>query len=122
MMFKPPLAALIALAFIPFGMLSWPQMARGADGYATFYCCSFHGRLTASGERFNQNALTTAHMNYPFGTMLRVTNKSTGKTVLVRVNDRGAFAAPNVDLSRAAFSAIAKLGAGRVPVKIEKVK
>lgn len=112
-----PIALLIC-----FAVMSWPQMARAGDGYATYYCCSFHGRITASGERYNQNALTAAHMHYPFGTVLRVTNKSTGASVVVRVNDRGAFAAPNVDLSRGAFSAIARLGAGRVPVKIERVK
>ena len=69
---------------------------RGSDfgpheGMASFYGREFSGRKTASGERFDKNALTAAHRTLPFGTMLRVTSLSNRKSVIVRVNDRGPF-------------------------------
>lgn len=93
-------------------------------GIASYYCEGFSGKKTASGETYNCGAMTTAHMTLPFGTMLRVTNKSTGKSIVVRVNDRGDFAKLGrvLDMSRAAFAAIANLGAGVVRVKVERVK
>ena len=92
--------------------------------YATWYGGKFHGRLTASGERYDQNALTCASNKYPFGSELVVTNKANGKSVTCRVNDRGGFGKYGVslDLSRAAFSKIAPLSAGRIKVSIVRVK
>ena len=79
---------------------------------------------TASGEVFNSKTLTCASWDYPFNTKLKVTNIATGKSVVVRVNDRG----PNkrlgraIDLTRNAFRKIADTKQGLVPVKIEKIK
>lgn len=61
-------------------------------GTASWYGPGFHGRKTASGERFNSNDMTAAHRSLPFGTRLRVVNESNGRSVVVRVNDRGPFA------------------------------
>lgn len=78
----------------------------------------YHGRRTASGERFNAYALTAAHRTKPFGTILAVTSQATGRTVLVRVNDRGPFVPGRcIDLSRAAASAIGMGGTARVSVR-----
>jgi rare lipoprotein A len=68
---------------------------------------------TASGEPFNPNALTAAHKTLPFNTRVRVTNPANGKSVVVRINDRGPYVGSRcLDLSRAAFAAIAPLGQG----------
>lgn len=90
---------------------------------ATWYGGSFHGKKTASGERFNQNALTCASNQYKFGTRLKVTNKANGKSVICRVNDRGGFGKYGVtlDLSKGAFRQIAPLSDGKVKVTIRRV-
>ena len=86
-------------------------------GKASWYGAFHHGRRTASGEIFNQNALTAAHRSLPFGTRVRVTNHQTGRSTVVRVNDRGPFK-PNriIDLSRAAAQAIGLKGVGLVVI------
>jgi rare lipoprotein A len=74
---------------------------------ATYYGQEFAGRRTASGERFNPNALTAAHRTLPFGTRVRVTNSRNGRSVVVRINDRGPFTkGVHIDLSRGAARAI----------------
>ncbi|MFB6348503.1 septal ring lytic transglycosylase RlpA family protein [Moraxella marmotae] len=90
----------------------------------TYYGDRFHGRKTASGERFNQNALTCASNSHKFGTHLKVTNTANGKSVICRVNDRGGFNKYGVslDLSKAAFAKIAPLGQGRAKVTITPVE
>ncbi|MGK7925774.1 MAG: septal ring lytic transglycosylase RlpA family protein [Spirulina sp.] len=89
-------------------------------GIASWYGGYFHGRRSASGERYNQNALTAAHKTLPFGTRVRVTNLNNGRTIVVRINDRGPFIRGRViDLSRAAASSIGMLGSGIAPVKVE---
>lgn len=87
----------------------------------TYYGDKFHGRKTASGEKFNQNAMTCASNKHAFGTYLKVTNSANGKSVVCRVNDRGGFSkyGVSVDLSKAAFSKIASLAKGRVRAVIE---
>ena len=76
-------------------------------GKASWYGPGFHGRLTANGERFNTNAYPAAHKTLPFGTKVKVTNKKTGKSVVVRINDRGPFVHGRViDLSKASARAI----------------
>lgn len=92
--------------------------------YATWYGDSFHGKLTASGERYNQNALTCASNKYKFGTKLIVTNHATGKSVTCRVNDRGGFNKYGVslDLSKAAFTKISPLSKGKIKVIIVPIK
>lgn len=89
----------------------------------TWYGGKFHGNLTASGERFNKNANTCASNTYKMGTLLKVTNRNNGKSVVCKVNDTGGFSKYGVDLdlSKGAFSQIAPLSAGKVSAKIEKV-
>ena len=87
---------------------------------ATFYGGVFHGRLTASGERFDKNKFTCASNYYKIGTILEVTNISNGKSVVVKVNDRGGFKGMKLDLSEGAFKRIANLKQGVLKVKVEK--
>src|SRR5215212_4566193 len=76
-------------------------------GAASWYGPGFHGKRTANGEKFNTHALTAAHKTLPFGTQVRVTNERTGKSVVVRINDRGPYAHGRViDLSKAAAQAV----------------
>ena len=76
-------------------------------GKASWYGPGFQGRLTANGERFNTHAYTAAHKTLPFGTKVKVTNKTTGRSVVVRINDRGPFVHGRViDLSKASARAI----------------
>jgi rare lipoprotein A len=85
---------------------------------ATWYGPGFHGRRTASGERFNQNAMTLASRHLPFGTRVRITNKKTGKSAIGRVNDRGPFRGGyTADLSKGLAFKIGMRGSG--PVKME---
>ncbi|WP_446340524.1 septal ring lytic transglycosylase RlpA family protein [Coleofasciculus chthonoplastes] len=89
-------------------------------GIASWYGPGFHGNRSASGERFNQNALTAAHRNLPFGTNVRVTNLNNGRSVIVRINDRGPFVRGRViDLSAAAARVLGLLRTGVAPVRIE---
>jgi rare lipoprotein A len=88
-----------------------------ARGQASWYGGKFHGRRTASGERFDMNALTAAHPKLPFGTRVRVRNPRNGREVVVRINDRGPFTGGRIiDLSRAAAEAIGLIQAGVGPV------
>lgn len=80
----------------------------------------FHGRTTANGERFNQYAMTAAHKTLPFGTKLKVTCSQTGKTAIVKVNDRGPYVGNRaLDLSYGAAKALGMLDRGITKVKIE---
>ncbi|MGB2571416.1 septal ring lytic transglycosylase RlpA family protein [Micromonospora citrea] len=84
---------------------------------ASFYA---EGQLTANGETFDPSALTAAHKTLPFDTKVRVTNPANGTSVTVRINDRGPFIEGRcIDLSRAAFAAIASLDLGELTVKYE---
>jgi rare lipoprotein A len=94
--------------------------AKAASGSASWYGPGFHGRKTANGERYDMYAMTAAHRSLPFGTKVRVTNRSNGKSVVVRINDRGPYAGGRViDLSRGAAQAVSMLGSGVVPVNLE---
>ena len=85
------------------------------SGGASWYGPGFHGKKTASGERFNTHALTAAHRSLPFGSRVRVTNARTGRSVVVRINDRGPFVGGRViDLSKAAAQAVGISGVGKV--------
>ncbi|MBV9079314.1 MAG: septal ring lytic transglycosylase RlpA family protein [Methylobacteriaceae bacterium] len=87
----------------------------GQTGLATWYGPGFHGRKTASGERFNTNAMTAAHRSLPFGTRVQVVSEATGRSVVVRINDRGPFRRGAViDLSHAASRALGMDGTARV--------
>ena len=96
-------------------LLSTPAVA----DYATWYGNQFHGRMTASGERFNQHAMTCASNKHKFGTRLKVTNTANGKSVVCRVNDRGRLGkGVVVDLSKGAFAKTAPLSKGKIKVKV----
>lgn len=93
-------------------VLCGPVVALAETGIASVYGRRFHGRRTANGERFDTAALTAAHRRLPFGSRVRVTNLHTGRSVVVRINDRGPFARGRViDLSPAAARS---LGVGTV--------
>lgn len=88
-------------------------------GRAAWYGEWHHGRLTASGERFDMHRLTAAHPTLPLGTRLRVTNLANGRSVTVRVNDRGPYADGRIlDLSYAAARALHALERGVIPVRL----
>ncbi len=83
------------------------------DGVASWYGLPFHGRRTASGERFDMNAFTAAHPHLPFGTRVRVHNPHNGRSVVVRINDRGPHVGGRIiDLSHAAARALGLLSRG----------
>ncbi|HTL89550.1 MAG TPA: septal ring lytic transglycosylase RlpA family protein, partial [Leptolyngbya sp.] len=88
------------------------------DGMASWYGPYFHGRQTANGEIFDQDELTAAHPTLPLGTFLKVTNRLNGKTIVVRVNDRGPYFDNRVlDLSKRAASIINSEDRGVVPIE-----
>lgn len=101
--------------------LASPEASANAGaGMASWYGPGFQGRRTASGERFNTNDLTAAHRSLPFGTRVLVKNNKTGRSVVVRINDRGPFARGRViDLSRAAAKAVGM--AGVAPVSLVRL-
>jgi rare lipoprotein A len=95
---------------------------RGQVGVASYYGHRFHGRLTASGTRYDMHALTCAHRTLPFGTRLRVTHLETGRTVVVTVTDRGPFARGRVvDLSLEAAKRLGIVSRGVARVRVERV-
>lgn len=118
----PPL---LEVAGIPDPVVSTPTVIAQAQtkqiaGMASWYGPGFHGRLSASGERFNQNAMTAAHRTLPFGTRVRVTNVNNGRSVVVRINDRGPFIRGRViDLSAAAARQLGMINSGVAPVRID---
>jgi len=92
------------------------------SGVASYYGAKFNGRRTASGERFDMNAYTAAHKTLPFGTKVRVTNPRTGKSVIVRINDRGPYAhGREIDVSRAAAVELGLVQRGHGTVELALV-
>jgi len=94
---------------------------RTMRGKASYYGRGFHGRKTASGERFDMHAFTAAHRTLRFGTLVRVTNRKNGRSVVVRINDRGPFGRRKriIDVSHAAARKLGMMKAGVVPVTLE---
>lgn len=91
-------------------------------GLASWYGPGFHGNQSASGEVFNQNALTAAHRSLPFGTMVRVTNLDNGRSVVVRINDRGPYSGGRIiDLSAGAAQMVGMMQTGVAPVQLDVV-
>ena len=89
------------------------------SGVASYYGRKFNGRRTANGETFNMNAMTAAHRTLPFGTKVRVTNRSNGRSVVVRINDRGPFHGGRViDVSRAAATELGLIQRGHGTVEL----
>ena len=88
--------------------------------FASYYHDKFNGRKTASGDIFSNSKMTAANRTLTFGTMVKVTNLRSGKSVVVEINDRGPFhSARALDLSKAAFQAIGNTARGTMPVEYE---
>ena len=95
--------------------------AQTQKGNASYYALKFTGRKTASGERMHHDSLTCAHRTYPFGTQLKVTNPANGKSVIVRVTDRGPYVKGRIiDLSARAAREIGIIAQGIAPVIVER--
>jgi rare lipoprotein A len=93
---------------------------RKLNGHASWYGPGFHGRKTANGERFDQNEMTAAHKTLPFGSLVRVIDEKTGKSLLVRINDRGPYVRGRLlDLSEAAARRLGIKGRGTGDVRLE---
>jgi rare lipoprotein A len=118
---------IVVVAALVTGSMSFvtgETMAAGSNqcGTASWYGPGFNGKKAASGERFNQNAMTAAHKSLPFGTKLKVTNQKTGKVVTVKINDRGPYHGGRIiDLSKAAATQLGIVGAGTGKVCLTKV-
>lgn len=95
-----------------------PDVERGE---ATYYGNSLAGHLTASGDRYQPSQLTAAHKHLPFGSIVRVTREDDGKSVVVRINDRGPFGSASriIDVSYSAAQELDMIRAGVVPVRLE---
>ncbi len=130
---RKPAAALLALAISATVVASPPKPPTGTDpgavqthrwfeiGKASWYGRAFQGKRTATGERFDMNALTCAHRTLPLGSWLRVTNLRNRRTTFVRVNDRGPYSGDKiVDLSFAAAQRLGVLGGAKV--RVEQVR
>lgn len=99
--------------------ISGTSMVGSEEGIASYYGDRYHGRQTASGERFDQRGLTAAHRTLPFGTRVRVIHLDNGRETVVRINDRGPFVRGRViDLSRRAAEELDMLRDGTAPVRI----
>lgn len=105
------------LAAIAVAVLSLPvEQASAQCGRASWYALT---SKTASGQRMNPNAMTAAHRSLPFGTRVRVDNLSNGRSVVVRINDRGPFVRGRIiDVSRAAGSTLGMMGSGTARVRL----
>jgi rare lipoprotein A len=103
---------------------SGPRILETREGLASYYGREFHGRMTASGIRFDMNAMVAAHPSYPFGTLLRVTNLANGRSTSVRIVDRGPARRLRaegiiIDVSRGAAEALRFIQQGRARVRLE---
>jgi len=97
-----------------------PGHADSQVGMASYYAGAHQGRRTANGERFDMHALTAAHRTLPFGTRVEVTNLENGRSVVVRINDRGPYVEGRViDLSQAAARELRFLGRGTTRVRLK---
>jgi rare lipoprotein A len=119
----PPLAAVVdqpqpAPKAVP--AVSFLPKRESFRGWASWYGPGFHGNLSASGETYNQYELTAAHPNLPFGTRVLVTNLDNGRSVVVRINDRGPYAGNRlIDLSVAAAQTLGMMDSGVAPVQLD---
>jgi rare lipoprotein A len=95
-----------------------PPEAPVLEGIASWYGPDFHGKKTASGERFDQEAMTAAHATLAFGTRVRVTNLDNGRSIEVVINDRPGRTDRIIDLSKAAGRALGLIGPGTAQVRL----
>ena len=120
-------AILVAALLIPGAAAAGDSLGDGsgglsyqAEGRASYYSSRLHGRRTASGEPYDESALTAAHPSLPFDSQLCVTNLFNGRSTTVRVNDRGPFVGGRIiDLSLAAATKLGMLRAGTARVRVE---
>jgi rare lipoprotein A len=118
-MMKTPFLFVVLFAFAVSSCHRKSIPSGSETGMASYYAESYNGKKTANGEIYNSSALTAAHKTLPFGTKVKVTNLSNGKSVKVRVNDRGPFVAGRIiDLTKKAAKKIDMVNAGVVKVKI----
>jgi rare lipoprotein A len=101
-----------------------PTIVSEQDGFATFVARSFHGRTAANGEAFDERRLVAAHRTLPFGSVVRVTNVRNGRSVTVRIVDRGPYGknyreGTIIDLSRAAARRLRMIEDGQIPARVE---
>ena len=120
---EPPTAAPAPTVSPPVARALPPEPRALQTGKASWYGDAHHGRKTASGETFDMNALTAAHRTLPLGTRVLVTNLANGRSIEVRINDRGPMVPDRIiDLSRAAARALGGVGAGVFRVRIAVVE
>lgn len=116
------------VCFVALATTSQPAFSRDRSGFtqtgkASYYADKFQNRKTASGELYKHKLKTAAHKKLPFGTRVRVRNVENGKTVVVKINDRGPFAKKRIiDLSKSAFESIGQLSAGVLDVEIQVIE
>lgn len=121
------IAVAIAIAIVFFSSGRVPAPGAGGSepvqrGLASWYGRDFHGKPTAEGEPFDMSAYTAAHRSLPLGTHVRVRHLENGRTVVVRINDRGPYKrGVIIDLSRRAASDLGMVRQGRAPVRVEVV-
>lgn len=120
----PVFSALLAVTAISTTAIAQNvSVKKTMHGKASYYAHRFHGRLTANGERFNMHAMTAAHKTLKFGTRVRVTNKANGKSVVVRINDRGPYIkGRHIDMSYGAAKKLGMMKTGTAKVKMEILK
>lgn len=109
-----------------FGVWYYPipsSLGFAEEGLASWYGPGFHGKKTSNGESYDMHALTAAHKTLPLGTLVKVTRRDTGTSVVVRLNDRGPFVAGRIiDLSYSGAHALDMIGSGTAPVRIEALQ
>jgi len=118
---RPPASPAVPAATAP----ASPRASQA--GYATYVARSFHGKKSASGETFDEGQLVAAHRTLPFGSVVRVTNVQNGRSVTVRIVDRGPYGqnyreGTIIDLSRAAARRLRMLREGQVPARLEVLR
>lgn len=119
--FRPAFGLLAALVLTGAASAGLPDAFPPETGVASWYGEAFHGKKTANGESFDMRAMTAAHRKLPFGTFVTVTNLADGRSVVVRINDRGPFVAGRIiDLSKAAAMAIGLDRTGTALVEVRQ--
>jgi rare lipoprotein A len=119
---RPLIRRAVSVALCAAVLAASSTAAYAQCGGASWYGPGFHGKRAASGETFNENAMTAAHRSLPFGTKLRVTDQNSGKSIQVVINDRGPFHGKRIiDLSKAAASELGFRNRGVTSVCIEKM-
>jgi rare lipoprotein A len=114
--------ALAFLAMTPLIAAATKSPGHTQNGVASYYHDSLHGRRTASGERYNKTAFTAAHKTLPLGSKVRVTDVKTGKSIIVKINDRGPFVKGRIiDLSRRAARELGMIRKGLAKVRVQVI-